>query len=116
VLKYPTTNPPTIPEMIPENKGAPEAIAIPKHSGKATKKTTKPAEKSDLRFAKKLLFFVIILYKFYSKRQTQNKCVIKMMYYIVSGGGITIFLEIISCLFKFSERIVIDFFISLNSG
>jgi hypothetical protein len=28
VLKYPTTIPPTIPEIIPENNGAPEAKAI----------------------------------------------------------------------------------------
>jgi hypothetical protein len=27
--------PPTIPEMIPENNGAPEAKAIPRHKGKA---------------------------------------------------------------------------------
>jgi hypothetical protein len=60
VLKYPTTIPPTIPEIIPENKGAPEAIAIPKHNGSATKKTTKPDAKSDLRLAKRLIFFDII--------------------------------------------------------
>src|SRR6478752_1043780 len=58
-LKYPTTIPPTIPEIIPENKGAPEAIAIPKHNGSATKKTTKPDAKSDLRLAKRLIFFII---------------------------------------------------------
>ena len=44
---------------MPENKGAPEANAMPKHKGKATKKTTKPEAKSDLRFAKRLFFFVI---------------------------------------------------------
>ena len=44
--------PPIIPEIMPENKGAPEAIAIPKHKGTATKKTTKPDAKSALRFAK----------------------------------------------------------------
>ena len=62
LLKYPTTIPPTIPEIIPENKGAPEAIAIPEHNGSATKKTTKPDAKSDLRLAKRLIFFVIIPY------------------------------------------------------
>ena len=59
LLKYPTTIPPIIPEIIPENKGAPLANAIPRHSGNATKKTTKPDAKSDLRFAKRLIFFVI---------------------------------------------------------
>jgi hypothetical protein len=34
--------------MIPEISGAPDAKATPKQSGKATKKTTKPDEKSDL--------------------------------------------------------------------
>ena len=60
LLKKPTTIPPTTPDIIPEKSGAPEAKAIPKHSGSATKKTTKPEEKSDLRFAKRLIFFVII--------------------------------------------------------
>ena len=60
VLKYPTTIPPTIPEIIPENKGAPEAKAIPKQRGSATKKTTKPDAKSVLKSAKRLIFFDII--------------------------------------------------------
>lgn len=34
--------PPTIPEIIPDNGGAPEAKAIPKHNGNATRNTTKP--------------------------------------------------------------------------
>ena len=62
LLKYPTTIPPITPEIIPENNGAPLASAIPKHSGRATKKTTKPDAKSDLRLAKRLIFFVIIPY------------------------------------------------------
>jgi hypothetical protein len=62
VLKKPTTIPPITPEIIPENKGAPEAIAIPKHKGRATKNTTKPDAKSDLRLAKRLIFLVIIPY------------------------------------------------------
>ncbi|GEM56429.1 hypothetical protein FB1_26500 [Flavobacterium branchiophilum NBRC 15030 = ATCC 35035] len=45
-----------IPDNIPENKGAPEAIAIPKHNGSATKKTTKPDAKSAFSVEKKLLF------------------------------------------------------------
>jgi hypothetical protein len=59
-LKKPTAIPPTIPEIIPENKGAPLASAMPKHKGSATKKTTKPEAKSDLRVFKRLIFFVII--------------------------------------------------------
>jgi hypothetical protein len=49
--QIPYTIPPIIPEIIPENKGAPEAIAIPKHNG-SHQKTTKPDAKSDLRLAK----------------------------------------------------------------
>ena len=41
-----TTIPPTIPAMIPENSGAPEAKAMPRHNGTATRKTTKPAGRS----------------------------------------------------------------------
>lgn len=41
-----TTTPPITPEIIPAYKGAPEANAIPKQSGRATKKTVKPAGKS----------------------------------------------------------------------
>jgi hypothetical protein len=52
LLRNPTTTPPTTPETIPENKGAPEANAIPKHKGKATKKTTKPDARSPLTLEK----------------------------------------------------------------
>lgn len=59
-LRKPMTVPPMTPAIIPENKGAPEANAIPKHKGRATKKTTKPAAKSDLRLVNKILFFIEI--------------------------------------------------------
>jgi len=42
--------PPIIPAINPENKGAPEANATPKQSGKATKKTTILAGRSDFKF------------------------------------------------------------------
>lgn len=38
--------------MIPENKGAPDAKAIPRQSGNATKKTTNPAGRSEDIFPK----------------------------------------------------------------
>lgn len=41
-----TTMPPMIPERMPEYNGAPEASAIPKQSGSATKKTERSAGKS----------------------------------------------------------------------
>src|SRR5690554_7691544 len=59
--KKPTTIPPTIPAIILENKGAPEDIVIPKHNGRATKKTTKPEGMSDLICVKKFIFFDIFL-------------------------------------------------------
>jgi hypothetical protein len=59
-LKKATIKPPTIPAIIPEKSGAPEAKAIPKQSGKATKKTTNPAGKSYFRLFK--LSFTIIFY------------------------------------------------------
>jgi hypothetical protein len=46
----PTTIPPMIPAIRPENKGAPLANAIPRHKGRATKNTTILAGKSLLRF------------------------------------------------------------------
>ena len=45
-LSQDTTKPPTMPETSPANIGAPDAKAIPKHSGKATKNITKPAGRS----------------------------------------------------------------------
>jgi hypothetical protein len=36
LLKTPTIIPPMIPLKIPENSGAPEASAVPRHSGIAT--------------------------------------------------------------------------------
>jgi hypothetical protein len=40
--KKPTTTPPITPVIIPAKGGAPDATAIPKHKGNATKKTTRP--------------------------------------------------------------------------
>lgn len=48
LLMNPTTRPPTIPAMIPDKGGAPEANAIPKHKGSATKNTTSPEGKFSL--------------------------------------------------------------------
>jgi len=45
-LNIPTTMPPTIPAISPENSGAPDASAIPKQSGRATRKTIRPAIRS----------------------------------------------------------------------
>src|SRR5918993_4808015 len=45
-LSDPTTTPPTTPEMMPANNGAPEASAIPRHSGTATRNTTSEAGRS----------------------------------------------------------------------
>ena len=42
-LMNPIMIPPMIPEIIPDIKGAPEASAIPRHNGKATRNTTSPA-------------------------------------------------------------------------
>jgi hypothetical protein len=39
-LIRPTTIPPMIPDIRPDRRGAPDANAIPRHSGRATKKTT----------------------------------------------------------------------------
>ena len=50
-LKNETNRPPTSPAINPENNGAPDASAMPKQSGNATKKTTNDAEKSPLKFA-----------------------------------------------------------------
>ena len=43
-----TTSPPIIPDNKPAYKGAPDASAIPKQSGNATKKTERPAGRSCL--------------------------------------------------------------------
>jgi hypothetical protein len=50
--------PPTIPAIKPENNGAPLARAIPKQSGKATKKTTILAGKSAFKFLKRFELFI----------------------------------------------------------
>lgn len=49
-LTVATTIPPIMPEIMPENNGAPEASAIPKHKGNATKKTTNPAGRSSFKY------------------------------------------------------------------
>jgi hypothetical protein len=45
-LTTPTKIPPITPAINPDNKGAPDAWAIPKHKGIATKNTAIPAGKS----------------------------------------------------------------------
>ena len=45
-LKAPTRMPPTIPASNPENSGALDANATPKHRGNATRNTTNPAVRS----------------------------------------------------------------------
>jgi hypothetical protein len=59
-LKKPTTIPPITPEIIPDINGAPDAIAIPKHSGVPPKHNQTRCE---IRFkvSKRFIFFVIIL-------------------------------------------------------
>ena len=43
-----TTNPPMMPDRMPAYNGAPDANAMPKQSGNATRKTDKPAGRSCL--------------------------------------------------------------------
>jgi hypothetical protein len=42
---------------MPENNGAPDARAIPKHKGSATKNTTNPAGRSFFKFLARKYFF-----------------------------------------------------------
>lgn len=66
-----------IPEIIPAKGGAPDPKAIPKHNGRATKKTTKPEKISDL-----ICFVVNIIFDIrISKKSILNKN------YVFSGGG-----------------------------
>src|SRR5690554_1832204 len=60
LLRKPTTKPPIIPAIIPDKGGAPEAKAIPKQRGRATKKTTNPGAKFWDNSA--LIFFFIKRY------------------------------------------------------
>jgi hypothetical protein len=48
--------PPTIPAISPLKNGAPDASAIPKHKGTATRKTTILDEKSLFKFTNADLF------------------------------------------------------------
>jgi hypothetical protein len=64
--------PPTIPAIKPDKGGAPEATAIPKQSGSATKKTTRAEGKSSLRFDPKY-FLNILNYRWCTKVNTINQ-------------------------------------------
>lgn len=67
LLRNPTTIPPIIPAMIPDKGGAPEANAIPKHKGRATKKTTNPGAKFLDNSALIFENFIIIAFKINNK-------------------------------------------------
>ncbi|MNR29224.1 hypothetical protein D3C85_1465990 [compost metagenome] len=58
-----TTIPPTIPVTRPANNGAPEAKAIPKHKGRATRNTTILEGKSCFKFFFNIYFFTSNLEK-----------------------------------------------------
>ncbi len=47
----PTTMPPTMPAMMPEKSGAPDASAMPRQSGVATRNTTTLAGRSAFRLS-----------------------------------------------------------------
>ena len=51
-LAHATTRPPIMPAIIPEKSGAPDARAIPRQSGSATRKTPILAGMSYLRFSR----------------------------------------------------------------
>ena len=57
-LATPTTIPPIIPAIIPAKSGAPDANAIPRQSGTATKNTTILAGKSFFMCLNKLSCFI----------------------------------------------------------
>lgn len=59
LLIKPTIIPPITPAIMPANGGAFEASAIPRQRGNATKNTTSPDGKSDLRLLKKAVFFIM---------------------------------------------------------
>ena len=59
LLIVPTTKPPTIPAITPDKGGAPDANAIPKHNGSATKNTTSPEGKISLIHPINDVFFMI---------------------------------------------------------
>ena len=61
LLNAPTTTPPITPASIPEKSGAPDANAIPKHSGNATKKTTTDEGKSKINVDESLFDSLLII-------------------------------------------------------
>lgn len=65
------TIPPIMPVINPAKSGAPEAKAIPRHKGKATKNTTILAGKSFCKFFHKKYLFIKLKYEF--TRQTTSK-------------------------------------------
>ena len=56
----PTTIPPTIPAIRPANSGAPEANAIPRQRGNATRKTTMLEGMSFLRLIRLFFDFIFV--------------------------------------------------------
>jgi hypothetical protein len=52
--------PPTMPDIKPLKKGAPEANEIPRQSGSATKKTTSPAGRSFFKYLKVKFIFLLL--------------------------------------------------------
>jgi hypothetical protein len=63
LLNEPITIPPIIPDINPLKKGAPDANEIPRQSGNATRKTTRPDGRS---FFKYFVLSFICVFLFYT--------------------------------------------------
>ena len=79
LLINPITMPPIIPAIIPESGGAPEANAMPKHRGNATKKTTIPEGRFCFKSAK----------IFFDFSESNNNMIYKLLRAHKHGGGLT---------------------------
>ena len=65
-LKIPTTSPPTIPEIKPAMGSASDAMAMPRQSGSATRKTIVPDKKSlAIVFALNFVSLIVNVSSFY---------------------------------------------------
>ena len=90
LLEKPTTIPPIIPAIIPENSGAPDAREIPKHKGSAIRNTTRPAEISVTKcFLMNAIFSFIVQIDIFwgSRKETGGAIQIALKLFASSFGN-----------------------------
>jgi hypothetical protein len=93
-----------MPAIIPENRGAPEPIAIPKHKGRATRNTTTEAGISPPKVFNKLFILIIHLIGWADRDAAGNHQVSKISVHSLNSINNKNYMEILTDNIRWRRR------------